>query len=244
MKGRRHMELKATIKMAGRSWLMMVIIAVLEFMFFPALVAGNDLLRIVINSAVLLAGLMFGFANGANLGESEISYGEMLDKRVAGGYKAMDYDLAKCYSRKRGVLAFLLGALPWVIMSVVVLVTGMGFEHKVAAETPDYLFPDAEAMTMATHEVVDMVARVSFAAFMGFFEFIDKMGAGTLDYFFLPMSFIYPLAIFIGYLTGPMQHKKKLQMIDEGKKKKLRKIRADQKRKKRQQQPRQPKPEV
>ena len=93
-------------------------------------------------------------------------------------------------------------------------------------------------------ESIDVAARIAFAAFMGWYQFIDAVGPGVLDYWFLPMSMLYPLAIFVGYLTGPMQHKKKLKMIEEGKKKKLRKIRADQRRKKRQQQPRQQKPEV
>ena len=148
------------------------------------------------------------------------------------------------YNRKRGVLATLLGMLPWLIMAIVVLVSGKDFVHVVVEEKPDYLFPAAETVVVSTHESIDVAARIAFAAFMGWYQFIDAVGPGVLDYWFLPMSMLYPLAIFVGYLTGPMQHKKKLKMIEEGKKKKLRKIRADQRRKKRQQQPRQQKPEV
>lgn len=244
MKGRRLMNLKATLKMGARAWLMMLVMAVMVLMFFPALVSGNNALRIVINAAVTLASLMFAYANGASMGESEITFGEMLQKRVANGYTATEDDKVKCYNRARGVVAMLVGALPWVIMSAVVLVTGRDFVHTVAEEVPDYLFPEATALVMTSHEIVDMVARIAFAAFMGYYELIDSIGPGTLDYLFLPLSFVYPLALLVGYLTGPMQHKRKLKMIEEGKKKKLRKIRADQKRKKRQQQRRQPKPEV
>ena len=130
-------------------------------------------------------------------------------------------------------------------MAIVVLVSGKDFVHVVVEEKPDYLFPVAETVVVSTHESIDVAARIAFAAFMGWYQFIDVVGPGVLDYRFLPMSMLYPLAIFVGYLTGPMQHKKKLKMIEEGKKKKLRKIRADQqRRKKRQQQPRQQKPEV
>ena len=244
MKGRRLMKLKATLKMAGRAWLMMLIMAVLVLMFFPALVSGNTALRIVVNVSVTLASLLCAYANGATVGENEITFGEMLTKRVSEGYTATEEDRVKCYNRARGVIAMLLGALPWVIMSLTVLLTGMGFEHVAAEETPDYMFPEATALALSTHETVDVVARVAFAAFMGYYEMIDALGPGTLDYLFLPLSFVYPLALLVGYLTGPMQHRRKLKMIEEGKKKKLRKIRADQKRKKRQQQPRQPKPEV
>ena len=244
MKGRKLMEFKATLKMAVRSWLTMIFMAVLVLMFFPALVSGNETLSIVINSLVLVASLTFCYANGASLGESEITYGELLEKRVAKGYTPLAEDKAQCYNRKRGVLATLLGMLPWLIMAIVVLVSGKDFVHVVVEEKPDYLFPAAETVVVSTHESIDVAARIAFAAFMGWSQFIDAVGPGVLDYWFLPMSMLYPLAIFVGYLTGPMQHKKKLKMIEEGKKKKLRKIRADQRRKKRQQQPRQQKPEV
>ena len=230
--------------MAVRSWLAMIFMAVLVLMFFPALVSGNETLSIVVNSLVLAASLMFCYANGASLGESEITYGELLEKRVAKGYTPLAEDMAQCYNRKRGVLATLLGMLPWLIMAIVVLVSGKDFVHVVVEEKPDYLFPAAETVVVSTHESIDVAARIAFAAFMGWYQFIDAVGPGVLDYWFLPMSMLYPLAIFVGYLTGPMQHKKKLKMIEEGKKKKLRKIRADQRRKKRQQQPRQQKPEV
>lgn len=230
--------------MAARSWLTMIFMAVLVLMFFPALVSGNETLSIVVNSLVLVASLTFCYANGAGLGESEITYGELLEKRMAKGYTPLAEDKAQCYSRKRAVLATLLGMLPWAIMAIVVLVSGKDFVHVVAEEKPDYLFPAAETAVVSTHESIDVAARIAFAAFMGWYQFIDAIGPGVLDYWFLPMSIVYPLAIFVGYLTGPMQHKKKLKMIEEGKKKKLRKIRADQRRKKRQQQPRQQKPEV
>lgn len=223
--------------MAVRSWLTMIFMAVLVLMFFPALVSGNETLSIVVNSLVLVASLTFCYANGASLGESEITYGELLEKRVAKGYTPLAEDKAQCYNRKRGVLATLLGMLPWLIMAIVVLVSGKDFVHVVVEEKPDYLFPAVETVVVSTHESIDVAARIAFAAFMGWYQFIDAVGPGVLDYWFLPMSMLYPLAIFVGYLTGPMQHKKKLKMIEEGKKKKLRKIRADQRRKKRQQQP-------
>ena len=179
------MNLKAIVRVAARSWLIMVIMAMLELMFFPALASGNSVLNIVLNIAVTLASVLFAYAGGASSGENDISYGELLAKREEGGYTATAQDRAKCYSRSR-----------------------------------------------------------AFSGFLGFFTFVDNAGPGLLDYLFLPMSFVYPLAVFIGYLTGPIQHRKKLKMIEEGKRKKLRKIRADQRRKKRQQQPKQPKPEV
>ncbi len=244
MKGRRLMEIKATVKMAARSWLTMVFMAVLVLMFFPALVSGNETVSIIVNALVMIAALAFSYASGANMGEGEISYGELIDKRVEKGYKPLPEDKARCYNRKRGAIATFLGMLPWIIMALIVLISGRNFVHVVAEEQPDYLFPAAETTVMTTHETIDVVARVMFAAFLGLYQFIDDMGPGMLDYFFLPFSFIYPLAIYIGYLTGPIQHKKKLKMIEEGKKKKLRKIRADQRRKRRQQQPREQKPEV
>ena len=63
--------------MAVRSWLTMIFMAVLVLMFFPALVSGNETLSIVVNSLVLVASLMFCYANGASLGESEITYGDV-----------------------------------------------------------------------------------------------------------------------------------------------------------------------
>lgn len=244
MKGRRLMELKATIKMALRSWLAMIFMAVLVLMFFPALVAGNETISIIVNALVLVASVLFCYANGASMGESEISYGELVEKRVAKGYTPTDEDRAHSYNRKRGIIATLIGILPWAIMAIVVLVSGRNFVHVVAEEKPDYLFPAAEVVNVSAHESIDVAARIAFAAFMGWYQFIDAVGPGVLDYFFLPMSFVYPLALFVGYMTGPIQHKKKLKMIEEGKQKKLRNIRAAQRRKKRQQQPKQQKPEV
>ena len=238
------MNLKAIVRMAARSWLLMAIMAMLELMFFPALVSGNTVINIVLNIAITLASVLFAFANGASAGEAEISYGELLAKREAGGYTATAEDRAKCYNRMRALAGMLVGALPWVLMALIVLITGVGHVHVAAEDVPDYLFPAASELVMEPHEIVDMVARIMFSAFVGFFTFVDNAGPGLLDYLFLPLSFVYPLAVFIGYLSGPVQHRKKLKMIEEGKRKKLRKIRADQRRKKRQQQPRQPKPEV
>ena len=244
MKGRRLMNLKAIVRVAARSWLIMVIMAMLELMFFPALASGNSVLNIVLNIAVTLASVLFAYAGGASSGENDISYGELLAKREEGGYTATAQDRAKCYSRSRALAGMFVGALPWTIMALVVLITGVGYVHVAAEEVPDYLFPVAEDLAMTSHEIVDLIARIMFSGFLGFFTFVDNAGPGLLDYLFLPMSFVYPLAVFIGYLTGPIQHRKKLKMIEEGKRKKLRKIRADQRRKMRQQQPKQPKPEV
>lgn len=238
-----NLNMKETLKMAARSWIMMAAMAFIEIMFFPALATEYVWLNIIINVAVLLAALMFAFANGANMGESEVTYIEMLKKRVNNGYVAEEYDRVKCYNRKRAVIAMLLGALPWVIISVVVMVSGIGQTHAVVAEeTVQYLFPEQTEVVMTTHQVIDMVARICFSAFIGFYAFVDGAMPGLLDYLFLPMSFIYPMALMIGYLCGPWQHQKKLKFIEEGKKKKLRKIRAAQKRKRNQNN--QPKPEV
>lgn len=237
------MKFKAIVRMAARSWLMMAVMALLVLMFFPALISGNMAIRIIINAAVTLASLMFAYVNGAGLGENDISYGEMLEKRRNEGYAVTELDRTKCYSRARAAAAMLLGALPWAIVALVVLITGMGYVHVAPEAVPDYLFPEASAAAMRPHEVAEVVGRVSFAAFMGYYGFIDALGPGVLEYFFLPLSFVYPLTMYIGYLTGPMQHRRKLKMIEEGKRKKLRKIRADQRRKKRQQN-KGPKPEV
>lgn len=238
------MNLKAIVRMAARSWLMMLIMAMLEFMFFPALASGNAVINIILNCAVTLASLLFAYSNGAGAGEADITYGELLQKRMERGYVATAEDHSKCYNRKRALAGMFVGALPWTVLAIVVLISGVGYVHVAAEETPEYLFPAAEAIVMTPHETIDMAARIAFVAFFGFYSIVDDIGPGVLDYLFLPMSFLYPLAIFIGYLTGPIQHAKKLKMIEEGKRKKLRKIRAAQRRKKRQQQPRQPKPEV
>ncbi len=62
------MNLKAIVRVAARSWLIMVIMAMLELMFFPALASGNSVLNIVLNIAVTLASVLFAYAGGASFG--------------------------------------------------------------------------------------------------------------------------------------------------------------------------------
>ena len=237
------MNMRQTIKLASRSWLIMVIMAFVALMFFPALSVSNMALRMVINIAVLLGSALFAYSLGVNVGDEELSFGDLLDRRIANnGYTPTDLENSLRYDRKRGVLALILGALPWVIVALVVLITGQGFDHTAVATAPTYLFPDPASQHVTTHQYVDMVARICFAAFVGFFEIIDNYSYELLDKLFLPMAFIYPLAVFIGYMLAPVQHRKKLKMIEQGKQNKLRKIRAAQRRKQRA--AREQKPEV
>ena len=237
------MNMRQTLKLASRSWLITVIMAFVALMFFPALSVSNIALRMVINCAVLFGSGLFAYSLGVNVGDEELSFGDLLDRRIANnGYTPTALEDSLRYNRARGVLALIIGALPWVLIAVVVLVTGAGFDHTAVATAPQYLFPDRSTMQVSTHQYVDMVARVCFAAFVGFFEVIDNYSYDLLDKLFLPMAFIYPLAVFIGYMLAPVQHRKKLKMIEEGKKNKLRKIRAAQRRKQRA--AREQKPEV
>ncbi len=97
----------------------------------------------------------------------------------------------------------------------------------------------AEPVDFGEINVVAVVTRLVFAMYVALITLLSQH-PHALNLLFLLLAALVPLAMPIGYLQGPRLRQKKLEMIELGKKRKLKKLKVNQPKKG----PRPPKMEV
>ena len=229
-----------SLKYASRTWGMYAVLLILSVLFVSGL--GSGVLAIVMNAVLVIAFLALVFGEAAYNGEKGCTLEAMLDKQVKEGRSIDEKVKKQVFSRKTGVIMFLICLAPFLLVSTVNLIvaphvldmSAPAIEEEEEEEAFSY-DPDAVEETAPVCRA-NVVARLLYMPFVTSYSYVTN---GALCGLFMLYAFITPLTAFVGYMLGPKLRQKKLHDIALGKKRKARNLKVHKQRA-----PRGPKAEV
>lgn len=223
---------REVLKTAARIFGYMLAFGFIGFMFVPALMGASAALRVPIIALLIAAAGMLFFMDASYRGERDSAMSETLDKlaRADSGYKPSAQEEGRRYSRVKGILEPMLGALPLVVVALLVAFMTEPYVYTLQ-DLPGWISPymhrpeigDALAYmqgALPSASAVDYL-RI-FVRFM-LFPYVGLLGTMTDEMSLLfdrlsPLiALILPLVAAIGYQFGPRRRAKSVKTIEQAK---------------------------
>ena len=192
----------------------------LLFIFFGVLAGGSfgfksAALRLVLNLAVLLFCCVLMYNEGSRMGESDVTFAEIAQKRLDEGRGVDPKDRDVCYHRGQGFFTALVGAAPFFLIALVYALIAhkqtytlgalpdwvQGYESQ--SEIGGALAYYHETASAGLEDILRLLVRLML------FPYINSFGAGSYDRLFLLdrlsplLALPVPLCYGLGYLRGP-----------------------------------------
>ncbi len=207
----------------------------------------SPVLRLVTSLALVAFAAFYLYSQGANSGEADTAYGEIMYKHEQDGQKVVDVDRDRCYHPGKGFYEILIALIPYLLITFVFALLAQPLTYSLgvlpswvnAASTQSHL---GEALAYYnTHDAdvaMSVLRIVSRAMTMPFINISLLMGtdavlwAERLTPLWVSLA---PLAFGFGYLQGPKLRVKVNTGIKIGvnnkkrKERKARKARAESK---------------
>ncbi len=204
------MTFRHALRVAGS-----VLVAVFIYLVFGSLLMFENLfLRILTNTALILMSGGFLYMSGATNGEADAAFGEIMYQREAEGKSIPDSDKARCFMPFKGVYTAILGALPFVLMSLVVAITAQLQTYSLGA-LPEWLSayrrqPEVGDALRYYESTVSLgvLDFVHLAVRMMILPFVSMVGSGNAQAVLLTerlsplLVLIVPAGYALGYLRG------------------------------------------
>ena len=184
------------------------------------LVWDNLFLRLIINTLMVLLGLVILYASGINAGNGDVTLGEIVNKRQEEGRPVKPAEAACCYNPLKAVVCGGLGVTPYLVMCLILALTTQ-LQVFTLSVLPNWIGtlerqPEIGGALAYYHESFSMsltgILRV--AVRMLLMPFVNMVGAENahamlwLERFSPLLCLLYPLAYTIGYLQGPQTRSK------------------------------------
>ena len=230
------------LAIAGRTVGTIVLVAVLGLLLQTFATIGNLFVRAVIACAVIVACFWMQLVSGGEQGERDVTFGSMLQKRMADGYVPTAEERAKCYAPLRALLGALLGALPFVLCALVVAAVAQpytyalqdmpswmsAYAYRADVYAPLNYYSELGGATLPDYlrivvRACNMIYLLPFGNSVMYYAFqIDRLGPVLL--------LILPLGYALGYLRGHALHVNRLAYNAQAKAATLKKIKRKKKR--------------
>jgi len=233
--------MKTAFKMGARSWLYLLVLLVLFFLFISALLSAYAWIRYGLGGVLLLGALFMMYSDGAYRGERAATQAAPIARKIEVGPKLSDAELSARFDRGPAIGSICFGAaLPLLFVGVAALLNLPAMNDMVTGWFVTGPIPEG-AIVISAGELANVGLRLIFLPFMIVSEPLESaLGLVGLYIAIIPMSFLLPAAGAVGYLMGPRLRVKKIQAIEKGAKRKRRNLKVHKKPR----QPRQPKPEI
>ena len=204
------MTFKRALRVAGS-----VLVAVFIYLVFGSLLMFDNLfLRVLTNGALILLSGGFLYMSGASHGEADAAFGEIMFQREAEKKTVPESDKARCFMPAKGLCTALLGALPFVLLSLIVAVTAqlqtysLGMlpdwlsTYRRQAEIGDALRYYESTVSLGALDIVHLAVR------MVILPYVSIVGSGNAQAVLLVerlsplLSLIVPAGYALGYIRG------------------------------------------
>ena len=130
------MSYKRALRVAGGVLISMFFYVVFGFL----LTFENVILRILVNSVLIFMSAGLLYMTGATHGEADAAFGEIMYQREAEGKGVPASERARSFLPVKGIVTALLGALPFVLLALVVTFTAQLQTYSLGA-LPEWLAP-------------------------------------------------------------------------------------------------------
>ncbi|MBR5231213.1 MAG: hypothetical protein IKW00_03070 [Clostridia bacterium] len=206
---------KAAAKRAGKTFGFMVMFVFIYLMLGGALTFDNTFLRVLLNLGLLLAGMMLLYNEGANQGETDVGFGEILQKRLDEGKNVPQSERDLCYHPMKGVFTAAIAAIPFFAVSTVFAFIAQKQGYVLGAlpswvssyESQTEISQALAYYTVATPLTLEDILRVIVRVIN--FPFVTMVGVNSNDLMYLVdklspiLCLVMPIAYAVGYLRGP-----------------------------------------
>ena len=234
--------MKMGLKYSVRVWGYYALLLILGVLFLGNL--STDWVALALNAALIVAGMLMAYNEGAYSGEKACTLTASLEKQIKEG-RNIDASLrAQVYNKKIAAWILIVGSAPFLLISTINAIAAP-FYPEITSEPAveesaeqtagsfefDYSDEEEEA---APVNWANVIARVAFMPFVSVYTLVR---GNVLNALFFPFSVLMPSACAVGYYMGPKLRDKKLHDIAKGKKRKMKNLKVNKK-------PRQQKAEV
>lgn len=206
---------KSNLKNALKVFAYFLFFTILYVVVGSSLSIDNDLIRVAANVLVLVVCGGVLYTNGANMGNSDVSLGEIVYSRLQAGKPVSEKDKTNSFHPARGFIVFALAILPILLITIPCALTA---EKQVYAlqNLPDWVesYQGHDEIYAALDyyrvsgsvglmDVLKMITRLLV------YPYICMTGTRNLDLMLLidrlsPVLAVLPgIAYGVGYLTGP-----------------------------------------
>lgn len=198
--------MKDMFKFAVSSLLMLVTLIMINMIFVQTLTGDYDWINVLLAIVFTLIVLAAAFYDGINRGAKDSKYTAMMEKQQRErGYVMSAAESEKLFKPVKGLYAGLIIAAPAVILSVVCMIF------------------NADGMNW----VINFLTRLCLGHFLGLFVYVEKL----MPWIYLPLSFVYPAVMAVGYTFGPKLWEKQIEQMEKAKREKRRKVNRRRKKK-------------
>ncbi len=201
---------KRALRVAGTT-----LVAVIIYLLFGAmLMFDNIILRVVTNVALIAmcGGLLY--MSGASHGEADAAFGEIMYQREAEGKAVPDSEKARCFAPAKGAVTTLLGALPYVLLALILAVTAQLQTYALGVlpswvsvyqrrpEIGDALKYYQTASSIGFLDIVRLVVRMFILPFISLVGSSNAHAVLAVERLSPLLVLIVPAGYALGYLRG------------------------------------------
>ena len=229
----------ATDERTGKSSLAffgtMIVIFLVAFIACLSATSNTSVLRLVINSAVIILEMIILFNNGLKKGTEDVAKGEILWQKKEKGQPFSDSEQKICFHPLKGYLTGLIGTLIFIIPAVFlalntsVQMTGAGGlpswmqTYTRRSDIGNALVSYTQPAGMALIDYIRAFVRVTILPFVNLVGNSDRSGLMILERI-SPMILLLPAAAYgTGYLSGRKVRTQIHTAISENDRKRIRK---------------------
>ncbi len=205
-----QMTFRRALRVAGS-----VLVAMFIYLVFGSLLMFDNLvLRILANSALIIMCGGFLYMSGASNGEADAAFSEIMYQREAEGKTVSDSDRARCFTPIKGVSTFLIGALPFALLCLVVAITAQLETYRLGAlpewlaayrrqtEIGEALRYYETAVSFGALDIVHLAVRLIVFPFVMIAGNDNAQGVLLVQRISPLLALIVPFGYALGYMRG------------------------------------------
>ncbi len=205
---------KSAFKLSLKIFFSMFALIFVFLIFGSMLIFKSNILSIVVNLLFISLCFYFMFVSGLSSGESHAAYSEIVFKKIVTGEPVDNKEKDKCYHKLKGVCAFLIGALPYLILAII-FATITTKQYYTLGSLPNwintYKYQTDIGLALDYYytfepiKFIDILRIIVRAATMPYFSMFNNFGVNTiylLEKLTPLLVLIVPSGFALGYYFG------------------------------------------
>lgn len=231
-----------------------LLLGILSLVIGSVLMVENDFFRILLNGALMAMFALLIINSGAANGAKDAQHSVRLMQDINNGYQATDEDYAKAYHPLKGILSAVFGALPWLVMAVIVAVLAQPYTYQLQGMPTSYLgyylrrwdlgapvdYYNSISYSIQLADVLRILVRLGILPVVYMAGTVTDSVSLLLDHISPLLVLILPVLYGISYQFGPALRIREEKRTEEAIKQHNKKVKRKQKKERAQREKKKP----